>query len=152
MTLTVIAGSANVPLATSISAALGVKPCERTVQRFADGELHVAIEESVRGQDVYIVQPTSPLVDEHVMELLFLADACRRAGAARLTAIVPYFGYARQDRRASGREAVGARVVADLIETAGVARVVAIDLHAPAIEGFVHIPLEHLSAARPLAR
>jgi ribose-phosphate pyrophosphokinase len=151
MTLTVIAGSANLSLATSISAELGVKPRERIVQRFADGELHVDIEESVRGHDVYVVQPTSLPGDEHLMELLFLADACRRAGAARLTAVVPYFGYARQDRRASGREAVGARVVAGLIEAAGFARVVAIDLHSPELEGFFHIPLEHLSAAKLLA-
>jgi len=151
MTLTVIAGSANVALANSVSAELRVKPCQRVVERFADGELHVEIEESVRGHDVYVIQPTSLPVDEHVMELLFLADACRRAGAARLTAVVPYFGYARQDRRASGREAVGARVIADLIEAAGFERVVAIDLHAPEIEGFFHIPLEHLSAARLLA-
>lgn len=151
MTLTVIAGSANVALANSVSAVLGVKPRQRVVQRFADGELHVEIEESVRGHDVYVIQSTSLPVDEHVMELLFLADACRRAGAARLTAVVPYFGYARQDRRASGREAVGARVIAGLIEAAGFERVVAIDLHAPEIEGFFHIPLEHLSAARLLA-
>jgi ribose-phosphate pyrophosphokinase len=151
MTLTVIAGSANVPLSASISAAIGVKLCERVVQRFPDGELHVDIGESIRGHDVYVIEPTSLPVDEHVMELLFLADACRRAGAARLTAVVPYFGYARQDRRASGREAVGARVVADLIEAAGFARVVVIDLHTPAIEGFFHIPLEYLSAARLLA-
>jgi ribose-phosphate pyrophosphokinase len=98
-----------------------------------------------------VIQPTSLPVDEHVMEMLFLADACRRAGAARLTAVVPYFGYARQDRRASGREAVGARVVASLIEAAGFVRIVAIDLHSPEIEGFFHIPLEHLSAAKLLA-
>lgn len=151
MTLTVIAGSANLPLATSVSAELGVKPHERIVQRFADGELRVEIEESVRGHDVYVIQPTSVPVDEHVMELLFLGDACRRAGAARLTAVVPYFGYARQDRRASGREAIGASVVSGVIEAAGFARVVAIDLHAPEIEGFFHIPLEHLSAAKLLA-
>jgi ribose-phosphate pyrophosphokinase len=147
----VIAGSASVPLATSISTGLGVQPCERTVQRFADGELHVDIKESVRGHDVYVIQSTSLPADEHLMELLFLADACRRAGSDRLTAVVPYFGYARQDRRASGREAVGARVVADLIEGAGFARVVAVDLHAPEIEGFFRIPVEHLSAARLLA-
>ena len=151
MTLTVIAGSANVPLAKSIGVELGLQPCNRVVHRFAYGELHVEIEESVRGHDVYLIQPTSLPVDEHLMELLFLADACRRAGAARLTAVVPYFGYARQDRRASGREAVGARVVSGLIEAAGFARVVAIDLHAPEIEGFFHIPLEHLSAAKLLA-
>ena len=151
MTPTVIAGSANVPLATSIAHELGVEPCRRTVQRFADGELHVEVGQSVRGHDVYVIEPTGFPVDEHMMELLFLADACRRAGAARLTAVVPYFGYARQDRRASGREAVGARVIASLIETAGFSRIVAVDLHAPEIEGFFRIPLEHLSATQLLA-
>ena len=149
--LTLLAGSANVPLARSVGAELGIPLCERVVDRFADGELGVAIGQSVRGHDVYIVQPTSMPVDEHLIELLFLADACRRAGAARLTAVVPYFGYARQDRRAAGREAIGARVVSDLIATAGFARVVAIDLHAPEIEGFLQPPLEHLSAAAILA-
>lgn len=151
MTLTPIAGSANIPLATSIAHDLGVELCGRTLQRFADGELHVELEQSVRGHDVYVIEPTSHPVDEHVMELLFLADACRRAGAARLTAVMPYFGYARQDRRASGREAVGAAVIASLIETAGFSRIIAIDLHAPEIEGFFRIPLEHLSATRLLA-
>ena len=151
MTLTVIAGSANVPLAKSLAAALRVKLHDRIVERFADGELHVEIEESVRGHDVYVIQPTAVPVDEHLMELFFLADACRRAGAARVTAVLPYFGYARQDRRASGREPVGARVIAGLIEAAGIARVVAIDLHTPEIEGFFHIPLEHLSATKLLA-
>ncbi len=149
--LTVIAGSANLPLATSVARELGLKLADRTVQRFADGELHVEIEQSVRGHDVYVIQPTSRPPDEHIMELLFLADACRRAGAARLTAVVPYFGYARQDRRASGREAVGAGVIASVIEAAGFSRVIAIDLHAPEIEGFFRIPLEHLSATRLLA-
>jgi ribose-phosphate pyrophosphokinase len=151
MTLTMIAGSANEPLVASISDKLGVKPAERIVERFADGEVRVAIQESVRGHDVYVVQPTSPPGDRHIIELLFLADACRRAGAARVTAVVPYFGYARQDRRVSGREAIGARVIASLIEAAGFARVVAIDLHSAEIEGFFQIPLEHLSAARLLA-
>jgi ribose-phosphate pyrophosphokinase len=151
MRLTVLAGSANVTLAASIAQKLGVTPCARVLQRFADGELHVEIAETIRGHDVYVVQPTSLPVDEHLMELVFLADACRRAGAARQTAVLPYFGYARQDRRASGREAVAARVVASLIEDAGYARVITIDLHAPEIEGFFRIPLEHLSAARLLA-
>jgi ribose-phosphate pyrophosphokinase len=111
----------------------------------------VELEQSVRGHDVYVIEPTSRPVDEHVLELLFLADACRRAGAARLTVVVPYFGYARQDRRASGREAVGAGVIASLIETAGFSRIVAVDLRAPEIEGFFRIPLEHLSATRLLA-
>lgn len=151
MSLTVVSGTANLSLAESVARALGVPTCHRILRRFADGELHVEIQESVRGHDVYIVQPTSPPPDEHLMELLFLADACRRAGAARLTAVVPYFGYARQDRRASGREPIGAGVVATLIEAAGFARVVAIDLHAPEIEGFFRIPVEHLSAASLLA-
>jgi ribose-phosphate pyrophosphokinase len=151
MILTVLAGSANVPLANAIAAELGVTPRRRVAQRFADTELHVVIEETVRGHDVYLIQPTSPPVDEHVMELLFLADACRRAGATRLTAVTPYFGYARQDRRAAGREPIGARVVAELIEAAGFDRVIAIDLHTPAIEGFFRLPLEHLSATSILA-
>ena len=148
MKLTAIAGSANVPLATSVARELGLKLADRTVQRFADGELPVEIEQSVRGHDVYVIQPTSRPPDEHIMELLFLADACRRAGAARLTAVVPYFEYARQDRRASGREAVGAGVIASVIEAAGFSRVIAIDLHAPEIEGFFRIPLEHRRASR----
>jgi ribose-phosphate pyrophosphokinase len=151
MMLSLISGSANLPLAMSVAQALGVRLCDRVLQRFPDGELHVSIEEAIRGHDVYVIQPTSRPADEHIVELLFIADACRRAGAARLTAVVPYFGYARQDRRASGREAVGARVIANLIEGAGFARVVAIDLHTPEIEGFFGIPLEHLSAARLLA-
>ncbi len=151
MQLTILAGSANQPFAASVATALGAALCERSLRRFADGELHVDLAQSVRGADVFVVQPTSAPVDEHVMELLFLADACRRAGAARLTAVVPYFGYARQDRRASGREAIGAAVVAGLIEAVGYARVVTIDLHAPEIEGFFRIPVEHLSAARLLA-
>jgi ribose-phosphate pyrophosphokinase len=151
MTPTLIAGSANVPLAASIARERGWKLCERKLHRFADGELHVEIAQSVRGHDVYVIQPTNDPVDGHVIELLFLADACRRAGAARLTAVVPYFGYARQDRRASGREAIGAAVIARLIEAAGFSRVVAIDLHTPEIEAFFRIPLEHLSATRLLA-
>ena len=131
MTLTLIAGTANPSFATSIAHELGITPCRRTVHRFADGELHVEIDESVRGRDVYVIQPTSRPPDERIMELLFLADACRRAGASRLTAVVPYFGYARQDRRASGREAVGAGVVATLVEAAGYSRVLAVDLHTP---------------------
>jgi ribose-phosphate pyrophosphokinase len=151
MTLTAIAGTANPSLSASIARRLGVELCARTLGRFPDGELQVKIEQSVRGHDVYVIGPTSHPVDERVMELLFLADACRRAGAARLTVVMPYFGYARQDRRASGREAVGAAVVARLIEGAGFSRVVGIDLHTPAIEGFFRIPFEHLSATKLLA-
>jgi ribose-phosphate pyrophosphokinase len=151
MSLMLLAGSANHPLAEATAARLGspVAACE--LQRFPDGELHVELKESVRSADVYLVQPTGPPVDEHLMELLMLADASRRAGAARVTAVVPYFGYARQDRRAHGREPVGARLVADLLKTAGIERVVAIDLHSAALEGVFSMPLEHLSAVPSLA-
>jgi ribose-phosphate pyrophosphokinase len=151
VTLSLLAGSGNPALAGRIGTALDVRPLKRVLERFADGELQVRLEESVRGHDVYVIQPTSPPVDEHLVELVFLADACRRAGAARLTAVLPYFGYARQDRRATGREAVGGRIAAELMEGAGFARVVGVDLHAPEIEGFFHIPLEHLTAVNLLA-
>jgi len=151
MRLTLVAGSGNPSLAAGVAHELGVSPCERSLLRFPDGELHVEIGETVRGRDVYVIQPTSHAPDERLMELIFLADACRRAGAERLTAVVPYFGYARQDRRATGREPVGAAVVAALIEAAGFTRVIAIDLHTPEIEGFFRIPVEHLSAANLLA-
>jgi ribose-phosphate pyrophosphokinase len=151
MTLSVIAGNANAPLAADIARRLGTEPRRRILDRFADAELQVEIEESVRGHDVYLIQPTSPPADRHLLELILLADACRRAGAARLTGVLPYFGYARHDRRARGREPVGARVVAGLLEGAGFDRVVAVDLHTPAIEGCFRIPLEHLSAVSLLA-
>lgn len=151
MKLLIVAGSANPSLAQSIAAALGVPLGERVVGRFADGELHVEIEETVRAHDIFLIQPTAPPVEEHLLELLLLADACHRAGAARLTAVVPYFGYARQDRRARGREPVGARVVADLIGTSAIGRVVAVDLHSAAVEGVLPVPLEHLSAVLMLA-
>lgn len=146
MSLTLISGSANPALAESVAATLGLKPARRVLERFPDGELHVEVQEDLRGQDVYLFQPTGPPVDAHLLELLLLADACRRAGAARLTAVVPYFGYARQDRRARGGEPVGGRVVADLIAAAGLHRLVAVDLHTAALEGFFAAPLEHLSA------
>ncbi len=144
---TIFAGSANVPLAEAVAAELEVQPGSREMQVFPDGEMQVELRESVRGEDVYLLQPTSPPGEKHLLELLLLADAAHRAGAARLTAVIPYFGYARQDRRASGREAVGARLVAGLLESGGLfERVVSVDLHTAAIEGFFGIPLEHLSA------
>lgn len=151
MSLKVLSGSANLSLAAAVAKKLGVELTRRLLERFPDSEMHVEIQESVRGGDVYIVQPTSPPVDEHLVELLLIADACQRAGAARLTAVIPYFGYARQDRRARGREAVSARVVADLIRTGGLERVVALDLHSAGIEGALSIPLEHLTAVPLLA-
>lgn len=146
MTLTLLAGSANPALATKVAARVGQPLGGRDLDVFPDGELHVAVHDSVRGHDVYLLQPTPHPVERHLFELLMLADACRRAGAARVTAVVPYFAYARQDRRASGREAVGARVVTDLFGTGSFTRVVAIDLHTAALEGFFTTPLEHLTA------
>ena len=128
MSLMMISGTANLPLAEGIAAHLGVQLGRRVLQRFPDGELHIEIEEHIRGHDVYLLQSTSPPADAHLFELFLLADACRRAGAARLTAVIPYFGYARQDRRARGREPVAARLVADLLKTAGLDRVVVVDL------------------------
>jgi ribose-phosphate pyrophosphokinase len=147
----IVAGSGNITLADSIAERLGSAVCRSVLNRFPDSELHVEIEDTVRGGDVYIVQPTGPPVDPHLMELLFLADACRRAGAARITAVVPYFGYARQDRRATGREAIGGRLVADMLRVAGIERIVTVDLHTASLEGFFSIPLEHLSAVSLLA-
>src|SRR5215216_2187888 len=150
---TIFAGSANTSLAEALAEKLGIRTGSREVQVFPDGELHIELQESVRGEDVYFIQPTSPPVEKHLLELLLLADASRRAGAARLTAIIPYLGYARQDRRASGREAVAARLVAELLGCGGLLeRVVTVDVHTGAIEGFFGIPLEHLSAVPMLVK
>jgi ribose-phosphate pyrophosphokinase len=128
-----------------------VPPAQYECRRFPDGEIQIEIRESVRGQDVFVLQSTSPPVEQHLMELLLLADACRRGGAARLTAVIPYFGYARQDRRGS-RRSLGARVAANVIATAGIDRLMLIDAHTPAIEGFFGMPLDHLTAVPLLAR
>jgi ribose-phosphate pyrophosphokinase len=146
MSVTIFAASANAPLAAGVAAHLGLELGNRLLHAYPDGELHVELQQSGRGHDVYLLQPTSPPVARHLLELLLLADACRRAGSARLTAVVPYFGYARQDRRASAREAVGARLIADLLAAGRLQRLVAVDLHSPALEGFFAIPVEHLSA------
>jgi ribose-phosphate pyrophosphokinase len=150
MQLTILSGRANPALAGAVASALGVEPGRCTIEGFPDGELQVEVHDDLHGHDVYLIQPTSPPVSEHLMELLLLSDACRRAGAAHVAAVVPYFGYARQDRRVHGKEAVGARVVADLLSTR-LERIVAMDLHNPAIEGFFGIPVEHLSAVPLLA-
>jgi ribose-phosphate pyrophosphokinase len=147
----ILSGRANEPLARAIARVLQVEPAPRTLESFPDGELNVELAAPVRGRDVYLVQPTSPPVAEHLLELLLLADAAGRAGAARITAVVPYFGYARQDRRARGREPVGARLVSDLLGAAPIARLVCVDLHTPAIEGFFATPAEHLTAVPTLA-
>jgi ribose-phosphate pyrophosphokinase len=152
MIVKILSGAANLKLATAIAGARGTQTVQRRLERFPDGELHIELQETVRGQDVYLIQPTSPPVDEHLFELLFLADACRRAGAARLTAVIPYFGYARQDRRAHGREPLSARLVAELIQVSGIERIVTVDLHSRAVESAFAIPLEHLSAVPMLAK
>jgi ribose-phosphate pyrophosphokinase len=138
-------------LAEEIGKKLRVPLAQRILERFPDGELHIEIQESVRGDDVYLVQPTCPLVAEHLFELLLMADACRRAGASHLTAVIPYFGYARQDRRARGREPVSIRLVADLISASGFQRVVGVDFHSHAVESAFAIPVEHVSAISMLA-
>jgi ribose-phosphate pyrophosphokinase len=148
--ITVFAGPASSQLGAAVCDGLQVAPALYECRRFPDGEVQIDVQESVRGRDVYLLQSTSPPVDQHLMELLLLADACRRAGAARLTAIVPYFGYARQDRR-SGRRSLGARVAARVLGTGGFDRVMLIDAHTPAIEGFFEMPLDHLTAVPLLA-
>jgi ribose-phosphate pyrophosphokinase len=151
MALRVFSGTANVPLAEAVAAQLGLHVGDRLLERFPDGETQVQVREDVRGADVYLVQPTGPPAGEHLLELLLLADACRRAGAARVTGVVPYFGYARQDRRTRAGEPLAARLVAQLMEAGALARVVAVDLHTPSIEGCFAVPLEHLSAVGLLA-
>ena len=116
------------------------------LKRYPDGEVSVQIRESVRHNEVFLVQPTSPPADDHLIELLALADACRRAGAARIVAVVPFFGYGRSDKRHGRREPIMARMVADFLEVAGVDHVVTVDPHTPQIEGFFHVPMDSLTA------
>jgi ribose-phosphate pyrophosphokinase len=148
--MAVLAGPASARLGAGVCETLGVVPAAYECRRFPDGETRVDIQQSVRSCDVYIVQSASPPVELHLMELLLMADACRRAGAARLTAVIPYLGYARQERR-THRQALGARVVADIIGTARFDRLMLIDAHTAAIEGFFGIPVDHLTAVPLLA-
>lgn len=151
MTLTLIAGSAHPVLAEAVALELGIPLHPVHIERFPDGETHVEILQSVRNHDVFLLEPTGPSVNRHVTELLLLTDAAKRAGAARVTAVMPYFGYARQDRRVSGREAIGAKVMTEIMGAAGVDRLVAVDLHSAGVEGFAPFPVEQLSAARALS-
>ncbi len=137
-------GGSNRALANEISAALDVPLAELTIFRFSDGEIGVRIDESVRGEDVFVIQPTCPPVNENLMELLVIVDALRRASADRITAVIPYFGYARQDRKIRPREPISAKLVANLLTAAGCQRILSIDLHAGQIWGFFDIPLDHL--------
>ena len=145
-TLRIFSGSAHPALAAHIARELGLPLGQLHLSRFADGEVRVKIEESARGMDVFIVQPTSAPVNDNLMELLILVDAFRRASAKRITLVIPYYGYARQDKKIKPREPVTARLVADLITTAGANRILSLDLHAKQIQGFFQMPLDHLYA------
>ena len=141
-----LSGTGNQALAEEIAGQLGVELCRVTCSRFADGEIFVRIDENIRGADVFIVQPTNPPAD-NVMELLLLIDAARRASAARITAVMPYYGYSRQDRKDQPRVAIGAKLLANMIETAGADRVLGIDFHQHQLQGFFDVPVDHLYAA-----
>ena len=147
----IFAGTANPELATAIAADLGVVPGACTIERFPDGETSIRLQESVRRKEVFLVQPLSPPANEHLVELLAMADACRRAAAARITAVVPYLGYARSDKRHGRREPIMGRMVADVLEAVGIHHVVAVDLHTSQIEGFFKIPVDMLTAIPRLA-
>jgi ribose-phosphate pyrophosphokinase len=146
-----LTGTASPHLGLALAHALGVAPTDCHFERFPDGEMHVEVPETVRGRTAVIVQTTTPPTGEHLLELLLMADACWRAGAARLEAVVPYLGYARQDRRGRPGEPLGGRLMADLLSQGRFARVLVVDLHSPALEGCFGAPLEHLTALPLLA-
>ncbi len=149
--LKIFSGNANFRLAEEIAEYLGVSVGESKVSRFSDGEIHVKINESVRGADVFVVQPTCEPVNENIMELLIVIDALKRASARRITAVIPYYGYARQDRKARARDPITAKLLANLITASGVTRVITMDLHAGQIQGFFDIPVDHLPGVPILA-
>ncbi len=138
--------NSNYPLAQEIAEIMGVELGKSSVKHFSDGEVQISIEESIRGCDVFIVQSTSAPVNEHLMELLIMIDAVKRASARTVNVVIPYYGYARQDRKAKAREPITAKLVANLLETAGATRVIVLDLHAPQIQGFFDILIDHLMA------
>jgi ribose-phosphate pyrophosphokinase len=143
-------GSANRPLAEAVARELGTSLSPCTTERFPDGELTVRLEESVRGCEVFVLQPTSPPVNDHLIELLAFADACRHAAAERVVALVPYFGYARSDRRAGRREPIMASLVADLLQSAGIRHLVTVDAHTAQLEAFFRVPVDNLTAIATL--
>jgi ribose-phosphate pyrophosphokinase len=145
--LKIFAGNANPALAQEICEALGMEVGRAMVKQFSDGEIYLQIKENVRGTDVFIIQPTCTPVDRNLMELLLMIDALKRASAERITAVLPYYGYARQDRKDKPRVPISARLVAGLLETAGADRILALDLHAAQIQGFFRIPVDHLFAS-----
>jgi ribose-phosphate pyrophosphokinase len=145
--LKLFTGNANRPLSEEIAKYLKVPLGDAEVSRFSDGEVFVQVNENVRGTDVFVIQPTCPPVNDNLMELLVMIDAFKRASAHRITAVLPYYGYARQDRKVQPRVPITAKLVADLLEAAGVDRILAIDLHAGQIQGFFSVPVDHLFAA-----
>ena len=142
--LRLFSGSANGPLAQEVARYLGMDLGPMIRKRFADGELYIQIQESIRGCDVYLLQPTCNPVNDNLMELLIMVDACRRASARQITAVIPYYGYARADRKTAGRESITAKLVANLITQAGANRVLAMDLHSAQIQGYFDIPFDHV--------
>jgi ribose-phosphate pyrophosphokinase len=145
--LQIFSGNANPELAREICQHLGMDPCRAMVRQFADGETYLQINENVRGADVFVIQPTCTPVDHNLMELLLFIDALKRSSAERITAVLPYYGYARQDRKDKPRVPISAKLVAALLETAGASRVLTLDLHAAQIQGFFDIPVDHLFAS-----
>jgi ribose-phosphate pyrophosphokinase len=150
--LKIFTGNANPALAKEIADYLGLELGKAFVGKFNNGEIQVMIDESVRGKDVFIIQPTSEPVNDNIMELLIMVDALKRASARHITAVVPYYGYARQDRKTRGREPITSKLVADLMSTAGVTRMVTMDLHAGQIQGFFNVPVDHLASASIIAK
>ena len=148
----ILTGNSNRELVKDIASRLGLDLAKCDVTTFSDGEINVEINETVRGADVFIIQPTHAPVNDNLMELLIMIDACHRASAGRINAVIPYYGYARQDRKTRPREPITAKLVANLIEKAGADRVVLMDLHAGQIQGYFDVPVDHLSAIRILAR
>ncbi len=149
--LCLMTGNANPELAQKIADHIGIKIFDTFVGRFNNGETQVMISDSIRGKDIFIVQPTSQPVNDNLMDLLIMTDACKRASAHSITAVVPYYAYARQDRKTRGREPISAKLVANLMVAAGMSRVLTVDLHAGQIQGFFDIPVDHLKAAPVLA-
>jgi ribose-phosphate pyrophosphokinase len=147
----VISGSSHMELAREVVASLGISVCDTTVTNFSDGEIVVQINENVRGTDAFVIQSTCPPVNDNIMKLLLIIDALKRASAARITAVMPYYGYARQDRKVQPRVPISSKLVADLITVAGANRVLSVDLHAGQIQGFFNIPVDHLYASPVLA-
>jgi ribose-phosphate pyrophosphokinase len=145
--LKIFTGSANPALAEELCGCLGIPLGKASLRQFADGEIYLQIQENVRGADVFVVQPTCPPVDRHLMELLLMMDALKRSSAERITAVLPYYGYARQDRKDKPRVPISAKLIASLIERAGADRILALDLHAAQIQGFFDVPVDHLFAA-----